>query len=323
MNKNFFVLYSDCIPVSGSKRSLICDLGRNDFIFIENSHYNELSNHYVIIDENNKEWLDYLVDEDYGFYTNNPERFPKLTFEYQNTSIIRNAIVEIDQSIKHLEILLKKSEVNRIESIELRVYNNSINFLTNMLSIISKSNIRSVSLCLADYKTICSDFNGVQSNIKILKELFNELKTISIFSCNENESYLIQDTLVVYNKTKLNNNKCGQISPQNFIINFESFTEAKSCNLCLNKKIALDIEGNIKPCPSMNIQIGNIQNFDLKDIADNKVMKDFNIKKDQIEICKDCEFRYICHDCRAYLDPDKINAKPKHCNYNPYTASWE
>jgi radical SAM protein with 4Fe4S-binding SPASM domain len=87
--------------------------------------------------------------------------------------------------------------------------------------------------------------------------------------------------------------------------------------------MALDTEGNIKPCPSIQATIGNIRDFDLRDIASNTVIQSYNIAKDQIEVCKDCEFRYICHDCRAYLSPDKINAKPKYCNYDPYTATWQ
>ena len=43
----------------------------------------------------------------------------------------------------------------------------------------------------------------------------------------------------------------------------------------------------------------------------------------KIHVCKDCEFRYICTDCRAYIeDPNDILSKPLKCGYNPYTAEW-
>ena len=39
---------------------------------------------------------------------------------------------------------------------------------------------------------------------------------------------------------------------------------------------------------------------------------------------KDCKFRYICTDCRAYLaNPNDMYSKPLKCNYNPYSATWE
>ena len=49
----------------------------------------------------------------------------------------------------------------------------------------------------------------------------------------------------------------------------------------------------------------------------------WNINKDKIDVCKDCEFRYICTDCRAYIkDKRDIYSKPLKCNYDPYTATF-
>ena len=48
-----------------------------------------------------------------------------------------------------------------------------------------------------------------------------------------------------------------------------------------------------------------------------------SINKDLIDVCKDCEFRYICTDCRAYIqDKNNIYSKPAKCNYDPYNAEW-
>ena len=45
---------------------------------------------------------------------------------------------------------------------------------------------------------------------------------------------------------------------------------------------------------------------------------------DKIIVCKDCEFRYICTDCRIFIkDNNNIYSQPLHCNYNPYIAKWE
>jgi hypothetical protein len=49
----------------------------------------------------------------------------------------------------------------------------------------------------------------------------------------------------------------------------------------------------------------------------------WSINKDQITVCKDCEFRYVCTDCRAYLlDAGDLYSKPSKCTYDPYTAEW-
>ena len=70
---------------------------------------------------------------------------------------------------------------------------------------------------------------------------------------------------------------------------------------------------------------GNITNDKLQDALKHPdFKKSWLISKDQVLTCKDCEFRYICTDCRAYLeDPEDIFSKPLKCGYNPYTCEWE
>lgn len=75
----------------------------------------------------------------------------------------------------------------------------------------------------------------------------------------------------------------------------------------------------------MRENFGNIKDTALgKVVASQEFKKYWNLNKDQINICKDCEFRYICTDCRAYIEnPDDMYSKPLKCGYNPYTSEWE
>lgn len=118
---------------------------------------------------------------------------------------------------------------------------------------------------------------------------------------------------------------CGVIAPIYFSSNIETFTESHHHNSCLNRKISIDTEGNIKNCPSMKESYGNIRDTTLMEALEKPGFKKYwNITKDQVSVCKDCEFRYICTDCRAYLeDPEDIYSKPLKCGYNPYTCEWE
>jgi SPASM domain peptide maturase of grasp-with-spasm system len=69
---------------------------------------------------------------------------------------------------------------------------------------------------------------------------------------------------------------------------------------------------------------GNIKDTTLEEVLNHPDFKKYwNIKKDQISICKDCEFRHICTDCRAYVENPVIYSKPLKCGYNPYTCEWE
>ena len=89
-------------------------------------------------------------------------------------------------------------------------------------------------------------------------------------------------------------------------------------------KVSVDQNGNIKNCPSMKETFGNIKDTTLSEAIEKPGFKKYwDINKDKIHVCKDCEFRYICTDCRAYVeDPEDILSKPLKCGYNPYTGEW-
>ena len=69
---------------------------------------------------------------------------------------------------------------------------------------------------------------------------------------------------------------------------------------------------------------GNIKDTTLKEAIEKPGFKDlWFICKDKIDVCKDCEFRHMCTDCRAYIkDPENIYSQPAKCPYNPYIAKW-
>jgi SPASM domain peptide maturase of grasp-with-spasm system len=118
---------------------------------------------------------------------------------------------------------------------------------------------------------------------------------------------------------------CGFISHDYFTTNISTYTESLAHNSCLNRKISIDTEGNIKNCPSMSQSFGNIKDTTLQEALDHPDFKKYwNVTKDQISVCKDCEFRYICTDCRGYIEnPEDMYSKPLKCGYNPYTCEWE
>jgi radical SAM protein with 4Fe4S-binding SPASM domain len=72
------------------------------------------------------------------------------------------------------------------------------------------------------------------------------------------------------------------------------------------------------------VSYGNVRDVSLHSAVARRDFREmWEINKDQIEVCKDCEFRYICIDCRAYLSRQEDRySKPAKCGYDPYTARW-
>lgn len=148
---------------------------------------------------------------------------------------------------------------------------------------------------------------------------------IYVHSCNQSYANLTNINIVFSEKEISSAKCCGFVDPNNFGVNLPFVLESKKNNSCLNKKISIDQLGNIRNCPSLSTSFGNITENKLEDIVKIKKFKEYwNIPKDSITVCKDCEFRYICSDCRAYVeDPKDKYSKPLKCGYDPYSTKWE
>jgi SPASM domain peptide maturase of grasp-with-spasm system len=104
----------------------------------------------------------------------------------------------------------------------------------------------------------------------------------------------------------------------------EHYLESLKYNTCLNRKLCIDFDGYIKNCPAMEKIFGNIKNTSLKEAIQTQGFKNlWKVNKDKIDVCKDCEFRYICTDCRCFIKNKKnIFSQPSKCAYNPYICKW-
>lgn len=96
-------------------------------------------------------------------------------------------------------------------------------------------------------------------------------------------------------------------------------------NSCWYGKLAITASGDVIPCIFARDQLcGNIRTDSLDHIK-KELVAHWGLNKDKVEVCKDCEFRYACDDCRPLADgkTGDIHAKYPRCLYDPYTASWK
>jgi SPASM domain peptide maturase of grasp-with-spasm system len=166
-------------------------------------------------------------------------------------------------------------------------------------------------------------------NEDVLKNLFmkfKRLKQVIVHSAKNNINKKVDlQTVYIFIKENINNEThCGNISPYYFRSNIDFFKESRTVNNCLNKKVCIDRKGYVKNCPSMKNNFGHINEITIADVIQSKNFQEmWNIKKDNIAVCKDCEFRYMCLDCRVYIsDINNPFSKPQKCTYDPYTTTW-
>lgn len=332
-----FKIFSNCIPVKGARRSTLCDLQRNDVTLIPNDLADILiehdgksikeikeayeNKHNNVIDE----YFEYLIDKEYIFFTDNPLLFPKMNFEWDDPSEINNAIIDRNNdSVYDLIDVIDQLDEIRCRHIELRFFDEiKLKELITILNHVEnkESNIISIDIMLPYCKSLKNLNEFLIQHIRVA--------SLKIYNSPENK-YIppIRDYMgfIIYTDEIIRDNTCcGRISKDFFVVNTNMFTESKGFNTCLNRKVGIDINGDIKNCPSMKNNFGNIKSRKIcKSISNIKFRNVWSISKDDVNICKDCEFRHICTDCRAFLEnPDDIYSKPLKCGYNPYTNEWE
>ena len=251
--------------------------------------------------------------------------YPKLDKRWDYPGRISNFIFDASKynEIINLTQLFLDLEVLNCRYVQFRNFEQMLHeqMLHEFLRQTTKSSVIGVELFLPSGIELNKLINLVEDNKKIkIIVIFNSERDELIYEGGYGHGKILGTCQRI--NTKLN---CGQVQMQYMSCNIKSFTEAQHHNTCLNRKISIDTEGNIKNCPSMSQSFGNIKDTTLQEALDHPDFKKYwNIKKDDITKCKDCEFRYICTDCRAYIDdPEDIYSAPLKCGYDPYKGVWE
>lgn len=332
---SYFRLFANCIPVKGAKRSAVCDLQKNTIQLIPNDLYTILTNYqdctYEEImgaydqDETLDEYFNFLTDQALGFWTTSPSLFPDLDLTWQAPTLVYNAIIDIDSESSHnLEAIFAQLDDLGCQHVQLRYYTSiSQVALAQHLAPIKHSRLNSVELLL-EYQS--------QEMIQFLFENYPRIYRIVVYNSPQTGSQTITTSsgqsllgeVIHLTHEVTSADHCGAIDPYFFAIDTKTFTEAQQFNTCLNGKIGIDARGEIKNCPSLETSFGNVSHTSLHQALLKKDFKTlWHINKDQVDTCKDCEFRYICTDCRAFIqNPTDIYSKPSKCQYDPYTATW-
>lgn len=322
-----YKLYADNVVTKGINRDLLVDFSRNKITLIPKSItllIESLDSNTKAVSADDKKIINDLLANEIIFEldADESELFPKLNLEWDFPADISNAVIEVvrNNSLQIKEIMEELEKLNClyftfIISEEINDYD--INILQEILF---NSSIISFSLVLNYFKS--ERLFSLIDSIKNLPRLKNK---IIVFNCNDTNFEERFVDLISIRKVPYNHNCCGCIKKDNFNINLYLYTESQNHNTCLNRKISIDGKGYVKNCLSMKENYGNFKDIFLKDIVDKDTFKKYwNITKDKIEVCKDCEFRNICTDCRAFIDsPSNIYSKPLKCGYNPYSNVWE
>ncbi|MGC5746675.1 grasp-with-spasm system SPASM domain peptide maturase [Chryseobacterium sp. NFX27] len=336
----YFNLFSNILVTKGACRILISDLQRNVSELYPLELYDviqELKNDCIenIIDGYDEEsqvmvneYLNILLQNEYGFITENnwDKNFSALSYEYDEPSVLSEIFIEFSE----ISVLRKiKRSVENLRIKHLVLYSTK-KFTAEDFIEIDQIFATSVLSGIEIFSPFHEDVNKLFVNT--LHKNTERIYNIIFYNCRK-KPLKIKDEFrfsLYFTEEEVKISSCGKVDLKYFNTNISKVTEAVNHNSCLHKKIGIDINGNIKNCPLMAENFGNINNISLEDaFIKPGFRKYWNLTKDKIEICKDCEFRYVCTDCRAYTERNHTNSegldtsKPLKCGYDPYTGKWE
>lgn len=338
LTNKVYKLFASCIPVKGYCRSIIADINRHQLFYIPNSLYNILienrdktlkellekygkENESIIL-----EYFDYLYSNELIFPLEKKEvdLFPDISVQWDFPSLCSNAIMDFgEKSCYDFGHALKQLEKVNCFHLQIRFF-----------SIYVKQDIEALLTQTHDYS-----FRSIHLMLYYDEEIeqscfcewcnrFPKLAKIEMFNAPDDKVYPLAgglSLLILYKSKQFIPSNCGQVSTKYFSIEMNHFMESQFFNTCLNRKVAIDETGKVKNCPTMEKSYGHIDSVNLKRIintADFQYL--WTIKKDDVVVCKECEYRYVCTDCRCYIkNKHNIYSQPSKCAYNPYIAKWE
>ncbi|MDP9956590.1 SPASM domain peptide maturase of grasp-with-spasm system [Epilithonimonas hungarica] len=334
----FLKLFSSCKIVKGFHQSIILDVQRSSYTAIPNSMYSiikELEHQSIDIVESQieqedkeifKSYISFLIENEFVFITNDPQKFKY--HDYSSSSTIKyNGILELKNLETNLKKIVSEFAKIKIEALHINIYEGIDLEKTKLLlsQFLQNTDIKQISLLIGYNKNIVEkDVLDLGFNYPILSQI---MVYDSPFEKEVQDSFM---RLFFLQDKKISYNSCGVVNESYFSCNSVLYNESHCINSCLAGKIAIDVEGNVRNCLSMTQSFGNIKDTTLEKVMHHKDFKKYwNLTKDKIEVCKDCEFRYICTDCRAYTERTHFTeenldiSKPLKCGYDPYTGEWE
>lgn len=338
INSTYLTLYPNIIPVRGYSRSVLMDLYMGKFLFIPNYFCDFLT-------ENKKRKLQ---RKDFFEPGNSESDFAKITdlLEYL---IEADYLAEVDLDL--LEGLQTdapmKTEDSLINDCIIELSKSSNWDLSHFLSEINRIAVKFLEVRFLDFEAFERFQRTIQSSlqehsIEFLHWIVPFDPDLNRIVLEEMTSFYRLDLLTIYNaqneftmesvpfqvnfstQPRIDHSNCGCIDPSYFGYNVLSYYNNRKYNSCLSHKLSIDQFGDIRNCPSKKDSFGRLSEINLEQtIQLEEFQKEWHVTKESILICSNCEFRWMCSDCRVFIqDESNPLSKPSKCGYNPFINLW-
>lgn len=340
-SKNIVKILATCLLVEGGAYSAIYDLERIQLFRFETRYIRyfkaletgfDLDELAGLKDQDGRDMslcIDFLREHELSYVEalGASNTFTPLDVEFHDSSVVQDAIIDVDESMHDLDGILKQLDRLLCRSVQIRSYS----------SILEIKHIKYIHLLLDNLSIFSVAFiikwsrhlDGV--NWEVFFRDHPRIRDIIVHSTPEESMAGKAHVPIFFGQNRMewrsdpfvSEQSCGSISLSRMCRpNARNVALMRSLNGCLGGKISIDRSGQICNCPSMPKRYGS----DISKLRDVFELDEFQaparITKDSIDTCRSCEFRYVCSDCRAYTSGGDPFGKPSKCSYDPQLGKW-
>lgn len=341
----YVFLLPDCMPVKGHAASAIYDLTRGRISTFPSEYYPFIAAFRQqrlgeILDAQTEddrgaflEFLEFLLDNEYAALLADPGMFPAISSSWDAPGVLEDAIIDVDARHHDYGKLIAELDALGCQHLQVRSYSRvfGISDLAALARLCHGTSIQTLQAILAydpgqsddDYAAVvlgCPRLIGLS-----LHSADAERRIVVDRGTRGSATALTSVEIMLTPKALESHLDCGTITVGALLVpSRPTFNELQHFNGCLNRKLSIDADGHVRNCPAMARSFGHHRDVALSEIAAQAAFqRAWRVRKDEIEVCRDCPYRYACTDCRAFLvDPAAEHGKPLKCGYDPYTDSW-
>jgi SPASM domain peptide maturase of grasp-with-spasm system len=332
----WFKLFASCKIVEGKAASLIYDVERaafyelpNDFLEIMNlaavsdvasvkAHYNHEQ------DEAIESFFNQFVESEMGFYTTEPGCFPDIQFDWEQPYELTNAIIERDRlSVYDLADVINQLNALGCRAVQLR-FRDQADIKTLVLAVGYFRDLR------IQHLELLLPYDSFLQNEHLFELAIGEERLYRIIVYAAPEECVVPHENTLYSKLLFCLKKDIRIDtreiiePMRFRTNIELFSEAQHFNTGLNRKVSVSNTGAIQNYPGHETVFGNVTTDKIAAIIKTKAFREkWTITNDQVETCRDCQFRYACVSNSDIATANSKMYKTSMCNFDPSSNTWK
>lgn len=341
----YVLLFTDCVPVKGHTASAIYDLTRGRistfpseyvpiFELFRTHRLGELLDTFPESDRADLHaFLDFLLGNEYVTLVDDLAPFVEIASAWDAPCSIQNAIIDVNAQHHDYRKIISELDVLGCEHLQVRSYSLlfTVSDLIDLARLCHGTSIQTLQAVIQhDPMTSVDDYVSLVTSTRILIDLVvhsaDQDRTVRVdHGARGGSAELVSVEIAMTTKKLESSLDCGSITQKQLLRpSRPTFNELRHFNGCLNRKISIDESGEVRNCPATGRAFGHHRSIRLPDVvAGAGFQRAWTARKDEIKVCQDCQYRYACTDCRAFLEaPDAEDSKPLKCGYDPYTDSW-